>query len=124
MGKSPSAHHEHRWSVPPERGDPYLRVNGVTVYVRDQERSLRFYVDQLGFRAAYDFRLPSGERWLAVSPPDGTAMISLVVPDSSTEECGLIGRETQISFVTEDISAKFEEWRERGVRFQGVPCSE
>lgn len=125
MGKSPSGHHEHRCSFPPDRRDPYLRLNGVTVYVRDQERSLRFYVDQLGFRPAYDFRLPSGERWLAVSPPDGTAMISLVVPDASAaEECGLIGQETQISFVTENITAKFEEWRERGVGFHGVPCSE
>lgn len=124
MGKPTSGHHAQRCSFQPDRQDPYLRLNAVTVFVRDQERSLRFYVDQLGFTLVYDFRLPSGDRWLAVSPPDGTAMISLVVPDLSAEECRLIGRATQISFVTENISAKFEEWRERGVRFHGVPCSQ
>jgi len=51
-------------------------------------------------------------------------MISLVAPDSSAEERSLIGRATQISFVTENISAKFEEWRERGVRFHGSPCDQ
>ncbi|WP_051978613.1 PP2C family protein-serine/threonine phosphatase [Edaphobacter aggregans] len=124
MGKPPSDHHAHRCSFHPDRRDPYLRLNTVTVFVRDQERSLRFFVDQLGFNLAYDFCLPSGDRWLAVSPPDGTAMISLAVPDPSAEECRLIGRATQISFLTENISAKFEEWRERGVHFQGVPQSQ
>jgi len=29
--------------------DPYLRLHFVTIYVSDQERSLHFFVDQLGF---------------------------------------------------------------------------
>jgi serine phosphatase RsbU (regulator of sigma subunit)/predicted enzyme related to lactoylglutathione lyase len=124
MDKTPSDHHAHRCSFHPDRRDPYLRLNTVTVFVRDQERSLRFYVDQLGFTLAHDLPLPSGERWLVVSPPDGTAMISLVAPGPSAEERRLIGRATQIFFVTENISAKFEEWRERGVRFHGVPCNQ
>jgi hypothetical protein len=28
---------------------PYLRLHHVTIFVRDQDRSLRFYLDQLGF---------------------------------------------------------------------------
>ena len=122
--KPPSGHHAHRCSFQPGRRDPYLRLNTVTVFVRDQERSLRFYLDQLGFSLAYDFRLASGNRWLAVSPPDGTAMIALVAPSPCAEECRLIGRATQISFFTENISAKFEEWRERGVYFHGLPQSQ
>lgn len=51
-------------------------------------------------------------------------MISLVAPGPGVDECRLIGRDTQISFLTENISAKFEEWRERGVRFHGSPCSQ
>ncbi len=34
---------------PSERQGPYLRVAFVTVFVSNQERSLRFYLDQLGF---------------------------------------------------------------------------
>ena len=47
----------------PDPRDPYLRLHAVNVYVRNQERSLRFYLDQLGFDLAFDGRLQSGERW-------------------------------------------------------------
>jgi hypothetical protein len=53
--------------------DPYFCLHFVTVLVRDQERSLRFYRDQLGFRLVVDQRLESGERWIEVAPPDGNA---------------------------------------------------
>jgi len=34
----------------------------------------------LGFTLAGDVRFGSGERWVAVSPPDGSAVLSLVAP--------------------------------------------
>ena len=113
----------HRCSFHPERQDPYLRLGTVTVFVRDQDRSLRFYLDQLGFSLARDTRSPFGERSLAVTPPDGTATLALVAPQPDSEEYGLIGRSTRIVFFTEDVHAKFKEWRERGVRFHHPPRS-
>jgi phosphoserine phosphatase RsbU/P len=115
------AHKAHRCSFSPDRLDPYLRLSTVAVFVRDQDRSLRFYLDQLGFRLAFDDRLPSGGRWIAVSPPDGTAMLELVAPEPGSKEYELIGRCTQIVFLTEDIRAKFEQWNELGVRFHRQP---
>jgi catechol 2,3-dioxygenase-like lactoylglutathione lyase family enzyme len=53
-----------------DRQDPYLRLLCVNVFVRDQDRSLRFYVDQLGFGLVVDENYESGGRWLAVAPPD------------------------------------------------------
>jgi serine phosphatase RsbU (regulator of sigma subunit)/catechol 2,3-dioxygenase-like lactoylglutathione lyase family enzyme len=105
----------------PLRQDPHLRVHCVNVFVRDQERSLRFYLDQLGFRLAFDTRLQSGERWVAVAPPDGSAILSLVTPKRNTERYKLIGRSTQVVFITDDFSAKFQEWSKRGVRFSSAP---
>jgi serine phosphatase RsbU (regulator of sigma subunit)/catechol 2,3-dioxygenase-like lactoylglutathione lyase family enzyme len=101
--------------------DLYLRVHAVRVFVRDQERSLRFYVDQLGFKLAFDAHLPYGQRWLAVAPPDGSTVLSLVAPSPRSPEHKLIGRPTQIVFVTEDVPAKFREWRQRGVKFRHTP---
>ncbi len=121
MSSSPSVHRAHRCSFLPGREDPYLRLGTVSVYVRDQDRSLRFYLDQLGFYVALDTRLPSGHRWLTVSPPDGTASLALVAPAPDSEECKLIGRCTQIVFLTEDVFSKFEEWRKRGVCFHNSP---
>jgi len=105
----------------PARQNPYLRLQHVAVFVRDQERSLRFYLDQLGFHLVSDYRFEDGRRWLAVAPPDGTAVLSLVAPKPDSREYQLIGRPTQVVFITEDVPAKFREWSERGVRFQRVP---
>ncbi|HEV2423972.1 MAG TPA: SpoIIE family protein phosphatase [Terriglobia bacterium] len=105
----------------PERLDPYLRMHSVTVYVRDQDRSLGFYLDQLGFTLVADVRFQAGRRWVAVAPPDGTAILTLVAPEPDSREYKLIGRPTQVVFVTEDVLAKFQEWRKRGVRFTATP---
>ena len=43
-----------------EAPDPYLRLHAVRIFVRDLDRSLRFYLDQLGFRLVFDTRLQSG----------------------------------------------------------------
>src|SRR6266702_1648567 len=104
-----------------DRKDPYLRLQHVSIFVRDQDRSLRFYLEQLGFSLVGDARLQSGDRWVAVAPPDGTAVLSLVTPKPGSEEYKLIGRPTQVVFITDDVAAKIREWSKRGVRFHRVP---
>ena len=109
-------------SSPPSPGPaPHTRLHCVNVFVRDQDRSLRFFLDQLGFQLAYDTRLQSGDRWVAVSPPDGSAILSLIAPKPKSEQYKLIGRSTQVVFLTDDFPAKFLEWSKRGVRFLNVP---
>ena len=114
-------HHAHRCSFHPDRQDLYLRLGTVGVFVRDQERSLKFYLHQLGFELAQDTQSPSGERLLAVAPPDGTARVALISPKPGSEEYGLIGQPTQISFLTEDVFGKYKEWCNRGVAFLRQP---
>lgn len=54
MDISPSPDWSDRLASRLDRQDPYLRVLCVNVFVRDQDRSLRFYVDQLGFGLVVD----------------------------------------------------------------------
>jgi serine phosphatase RsbU (regulator of sigma subunit)/catechol 2,3-dioxygenase-like lactoylglutathione lyase family enzyme len=100
---------------------PFLGIHAINVFVRDQDESLRFYLDQLGFDLAFDARLQSGDRWVAVAPPDGTAVLALVAPGLDSREYNLIGRSTGVVFVTENVIAKYEEWSRRGVRFLFAP---
>src|SRR5215510_16289574 len=111
----------NRPELPPERQDPYLGIQAVDVFVRDVEQSLQFYVERLGFKLVSDVILQSGQRRVGVAPPDGTAVINLLAPDPESEEFQLIGRSTQVVFVTEDVAAKYSEWRKRGVRFRHTP---
>ena len=104
-----------------DRKEPYLRFHAVKIFVRDQDRSLRFYLDQLGFNLVYDTRLQSGERWVAVAPPDGTAILALVAAKPNSREYKLIGRATQVAFVTDNVLAKYREWSSRGVKFGRPP---
>jgi serine phosphatase RsbU (regulator of sigma subunit)/catechol 2,3-dioxygenase-like lactoylglutathione lyase family enzyme len=93
----------------------------VTIFVRDMDRSLRFYVDQLGFSLVFDARSQTVRPWVAVAPPDGRATLVLRVPEPGSTECKLIGRATQVAFVTDDVVAKFREWRRCGVEFLSTP---
>lgn len=121
MGATLHAFKAHRCSFHPDRQDPYLRLGTITVFVRDQDRSLQFYLDQLGFRLAFDALTESGERSLSVSPTDGTAVLALATPKPHSGEEALIGRFTSITFFTDDVLAKFREWSDRGVRFHHEP---
>lgn len=91
------------------------------VFVRDQDQSLRFYVDQLGFRLVADTVLQSGERWLAVAPPDGDTVLALIAPKPDSKGFQLVGRPTDVVFVTDDVLARYQEWSRRGVKFLSTP---
>jgi serine phosphatase RsbU (regulator of sigma subunit)/catechol 2,3-dioxygenase-like lactoylglutathione lyase family enzyme len=99
----------------------FLRLQSVTVYVRDQDRSLRFYVDKLGFKLIADALLPDGTRWVALAPPDGAAMLGLIAPAPSSEEYKRIGRNTEVIFLAEDVQAIFSRWTGLGVVIRKLP---
>ncbi|HEY6371670.1 MAG TPA: SpoIIE family protein phosphatase [Candidatus Sulfotelmatobacter sp.] len=102
-------------------GDPYLCLHFVIVFVRDQERSLRFFADKLSFRVVVDHTFEDGNRWIEVAPPDGTAQLGIALPMPGSDPEKLIGGPTDIYFITEDLPAKYKEWSERGVHFQFPP---
>ena len=121
MGRSPSPLNTEDSAPPLEAQGAYLRIQSVSIFVRDLDRSVRFYVDQLGFNLAFDARNQPKRPWVAVAPPDGSANLTLCEPEPDSAECKLIGRATQVAFVTEDVVAKFREWRRRGVEFLSTP---
>ena len=104
-----------------DRKEPYLLLQQTTVFVRDQERSKRFFVECLGFSVALDYDHPEYGRWVMVAPPDGTARISLVAPKPESEDFARIGQGRQMVFLTENVQTKYREWKERGVIFDRPP---
>ncbi|HEX7959912.1 MAG TPA: SpoIIE family protein phosphatase [Terriglobales bacterium] len=103
----------------------------MTLWVRDQERSRRFFVEKLDFETIVDVTMPEGGRWIVVAPTSigwlrGTAGaglpgIALVVPREGSAEHQRIGQNTGFSFLTEDVRGVFEEWSRRGVHFPVPP---
>src|SRR5260370_11737334 len=83
-----------------DRQDPYLRLQSVTIYVRDLDRSLNFYLDQLGFQLIFDARVQPSRRFVTVAPPDGTANLTLVEPEPGSEPAKLLARPPPPTFLT------------------------
>lgn len=99
---------------------PYLRIFFITIYVRDVDRSIHFYINQLGFNLIFDSPIGDG-RFVVVGPPDGSTMLCLAPPQPDSKEAHSISRTAPIVFLTENVVAKYEQWRARGVHFQEPP---
>jgi catechol 2,3-dioxygenase-like lactoylglutathione lyase family enzyme len=99
----------------------FLSIHALRIFVRDRDRSLGFYLGPLGFRLVIDARLQSGERWVAVAPPDGTAILALIAPPARSGEHKLIGCATHVTLITGDVAGRFQEWSRKGVRFMSTP---
>jgi len=104
-----------------DREQPYLCIQDIVVFVRDLDVSKRFYTQQLGLELLTEQRLPTGERWIEVAPPDGSANLAIVEPKPDAPEYNLIGGYRWVLFMTEDVDAKYKEWSERGVHFLVAP---
>ncbi len=109
------------YSEAERRNDPYVRIFKCTVFVRDQNRSIRFYVDQLGFRLVADVKFTPAERWVAVAPPDGSAVLVLLTPAEDSPLRNQIGTESEIAFITDDVKATHKLWSSRNVKFRTAP---
>ena len=110
---------------------PFLRLNFVTLWVRDQQRSRQFFVEKLDFEVIVDVPIPEGGRWIIVAPSAagwltgtsgaGLSGIALFVPPEGSPEHQRIGTNTGFSFLTEDVRSLFQEWSRRGIRFPLPP---
>jgi len=77
----------------------------------DQDRSIEFYVQDLGFEKRTDVAFGEGYRWVEVYPPSGTTGIALAPPREGTPA----GVQTGISLTTGDIDATYAQLQSRGV---------
>ncbi len=59
-------------------------VRTVAIPVTDQDRSLAFFVDTLGFEKRLDVPFGPGQRWIEVAPPGGQTSIALAPAGGTT----------------------------------------
>ena len=101
-----------------------IGISTVGIPVVDQDRSLAFYRDVLGFDVRVDAPVPQlGSRWIMLAPPGSDVSVSLVAARDGTA----VGVETGIRFATADAAAAHEALTAEGVqvgelmRWPGVP---
>jgi catechol 2,3-dioxygenase-like lactoylglutathione lyase family enzyme len=86
-------------------------INLVIIPSTDQDRSIEFYVEKLGFEKRTDVAFGDKYRWVEVYPPSGTTGIALAPP----REEDPVGVQTGISLATGSIDDTHAELREAGV---------
>lgn len=100
-------------------------IHSSTVFVKDQEAALNFYVNTLGFEKRDDneYDNPGGggrSRWLVVAPPGQKTGLALLRPQDVGQPEGHSGQ-SGLSFVTDDIDRTYQELSAKGVAFSGPP---
>jgi catechol 2,3-dioxygenase-like lactoylglutathione lyase family enzyme len=91
------------------------RINGINLVMvpsNDQDRSIDFYVNALGFEKRTDVPFSGSYRWIEVYPPSGETGIALSPPREGER---VAGRETGISLSTDDADAAHAQLKEAGV---------
>jgi catechol 2,3-dioxygenase-like lactoylglutathione lyase family enzyme len=95
---------------------PIMRLATVFLPVADQDRSLAFFRDQLGFDVRSDTTYGEGARWIEVAPPGSTTVIALNGPSDQRPEFQP-GAMAPFSFDTDDLDAAMAVLGSRGVEF-------
>jgi catechol 2,3-dioxygenase-like lactoylglutathione lyase family enzyme len=86
-------------------------INLVMIPSADQDKSIEFYVEKLGFEKRTDVPFGGDYRWVEVYPPSGTTGIALAPP----REGDPTGVQTGISLATDDVDATHAELKSAGV---------
>ena len=91
-------------------------VSTVFLPVTDQDRSLAFFRDKLGFDVHSDTDYGEGSSWIEVVPPGSTTVIALNGP--SDWSAGVTaGNNAAFSLQTDDLDAAIAMLTARGVEF-------
>jgi len=99
-------------------------IRTVAIPAEDQDRTVAFFVDQLGFETQMDAELTEGFRWIEVAPPGSDVSVAIVAASSELPS----GVDTGIRFVMTDAVAEHASMVEQGIdvgeilRWPGVPA--
>ena len=103
-----------------------MKIQLTSVFVDDQDKALKFYVDVLGFVKKED--MPVGEfKWLTVVSPEAPDDIELLLepnnnPAAKTYQQAIFDQEIPAAaFAVDDIHQEYERLKEQGVVFTMEP---
>ncbi|MCA1561435.1 MAG: VOC family protein [Chloroflexi bacterium] len=89
-------------------------IKTVSLYVRDQQRSRDFYVEQLGFEVRTDQDMGPLGRWIEVAPPG--AQTTFVLADAAKfEKLDRVGDSADVTLVADDVATLHAELTRRDV---------
>lgn len=96
-------------------------IKFTSIPVRDQDVSLKFFTEKLGFKVATDQPFTDKQRWIELLIPGAETKLVLFTPDGWEDK---IGGFQPISFWCNDVFATAKAMKDKGVEFQQEPKAE
>ena len=93
----------------------------VSIPVRDQDASLKFYTEKIGFKVATNQYFGEGQRWIELLIPGSDTKLALFTPEGHEDR---IGGFQQVTFWCDDVFATAESLKAKGVQFAAEPKKE
>ena len=90
------------------------RVKFVAIPCRDQDMSLAFYTEKLGFRVVTDQPFDGSQRWIELGIGRSDTRVVLFTADAHRD---LIGKQSTVTFWSDDVEKTYHELVGRGVHF-------
>ncbi|MBA2267785.1 MAG: VOC family protein [Nitrosopumilus sp.] len=94
-------------------------IASTSIFVKDQQESLNFWVEKVDFEVICDLELESNFRWVEIAPRSSNSSINLY-PKSLISKKDLKPMPV-IFFRTNDIHSTFNDLKARGVTFSRSP---
>jgi catechol 2,3-dioxygenase-like lactoylglutathione lyase family enzyme len=105
-----------------------MKIDHITLLVKDQDEAARFYVEKLGFRKRVDTFLGKNMRWVTVSPKDQLDLeLTFVLADTADKLKALgeqAGDHVFLTLETDDCQRDYEAMKAKGVKFYGEPTEQ
>lgn len=96
-------------------------VKIVSIPVRDQDASLRFYTENLGFKVATDQLFGEGMRWIELSISGSDVHLALFTPPGHEDR---VGGFQPVTFWCDDVFATAKQLEAKGVTLSAQPMKE
>lgn len=95
-------------------------IKFVSIPVRDQEKSLKFYTEKLGFQIMTDQAF-GPQRWIELGIPGAESGVVLFTAPGQEDR---IGQFQAMSFWTDNVEKAYEQMKAKGVEFAQPPKKE
>jgi catechol 2,3-dioxygenase-like lactoylglutathione lyase family enzyme len=93
----------------------------VSIPVRNQDASLKFFTEKLGFKVLTDQPFSAKQRWIELGIPGAETGVVLFTPDGHENR---VGDFQPLSFWCEDVFATAKTLKSKGVEFEKDPKQE
>jgi len=92
-----------------------------SIPVRNQDKSLKFYTEKLGFKVHTDQPFNDKQRWIELMIPGADSMLALFTPEGHESR---IGGFQPMTFWCDDVFATAKVMKSKGVEFAKDPQAE